>query len=759
MNMKKKWQNISVRYRYRFSFLIAAIVPIGLILFSFYHYNIGELRKDTNRINMNRVSQIQSNIEAKILGQYKLAGSLSGDQQFLSLVKRGAVTDNYAALLIFREYLSYRNMNQKTAIFVPSHNVAYTKSGCSSYANYCTNVLNLDITQSELLFHTVQDNLQNSFTEIIPLTNSNGEKFIICAYSMPGYTHSPSAILFAILDTKELYTELFPLIESFSGSAFILNSQMELIFKADGEEPLSDEIFPIIEEMNFTQLEGQQSLDFQGKPYSILYSRSDSSGLTYGVVSLQDNYATQIIKQTTLIWQVALFALLFCILIVVLLTMFNYFPVKRLMELIGISSHTNGYEYRMIQQAIIEQTTHTDHLEEIIALQRPYILERILSYALYSETTPEQLCKLLESIRMRFQFSNFFVLNIHLIGSFNNSDQSIFKDRIIALSHSLTSESCCYYPVERFQKNEMVVVANCSRENTYRENASVFRDHLLESLDSRLYVVIGVSGICKKADQLKEALYEASLLAENCQEQSMAFSDDAAIQEVGEALLYPVKDVTLLQLQLRQGDEANASATFQKLYSLLCAETQSLLYFKYQSSYILNAIAEVLQQQPFYSDFVPVLHKLIQAHHPEDFQKETLQLISDLCSKINEGHRNSDKLLCDRMLEYIQLHISDVNLGLEQIAEEFGYSTYYVSRFFREQNNENLKEYISTLRLERAKVLLKDTQLSVNEIVEKVGYISPSSFIRKFKVAEGMTPGEYRRMEHISGKSHMEHTS
>ena len=111
------------------------------------------------------------------------------------------------------------------------------------------------------------------------------------------------------------------------------------------------------------------------------------------------------------------------------------------------------------------------------------------------------------------------------------------------------------------------------------------------------------------------------------------------------------------------------------------------------------------------------------------------------------------------MLEYIQLHISDVNLGLEQIAEEFGYSTYYVSRFFREQNNENLKEYISTLRLERAKVLLKDTQLSVNEIVEKVGYISPSSFIRKFKVAEGMTPGEYRRMEHISGKSHMEHTS
>ena len=89
-------------------------------------------------------------------------------------------------------------------------------------------------------------------------------------------------------------------------------------------------------------------------------------------------------------------------------------------------------------------------------------------------------------------------------------------------------------------------------------------------------------------------------------------------------------------------------------------------------------------------------------------------------------------------------NIANVNLGLENIGEAFDLSPYYVSRFFRDQNNVNLKDYIVEMRLSMAKELLTATEKPVAEIVEQIGYISASRFFRKFKAAEGMTPGEYR---------------
>ena len=61
-----------------------------------------------------------------------------------------------------------------------------------------------------------------------------------------------------------------------------------------------------------------------------------------------------------------------------------------------------------------------------------------------------------------------------------------------------------------------------------------------------------------------------------------------------------------------------------------------------------------------------------------------------------------------------------------------------------EQTGENLKSYITRLRMEEAKKLLTQTALPLYEIVSRIGYLDVSSFIRKFKKEVGMTPGEYR---------------
>lgn len=55
------------------------------------------------------------------------------------------------------------------------------------------------------------------------------------------------------------------------------------------------------------------------------------------------------------------------------------------------------------------------------------------------------------------------------------------------------------------------------------------------------------------------------------------------------------------------------------------------------------------------------------------------------------------------------------------------------------------REYVVYLRIERAKLLLLNTSLSVNVIAEMCGYESASYFIKSFKAVTGMTPGQYQK--------------
>jgi AraC-like DNA-binding protein len=68
----------------------------------------------------------------------------------------------------------------------------------------------------------------------------------------------------------------------------------------------------------------------------------------------------------------------------------------------------------------------------------------------------------------------------------------------------------------------------------------------------------------------------------------------------------------------------------------------------------------------------------------------------------------------------------------------------HFSRTFKEIVGEKYVEYITKYRLEVAKRLLLETDLKIDDIAEKVGYLGRNSFIRIFRKYEGITPGKYR---------------
>lgn len=96
------------------------------------------------------------------------------------------------------------------------------------------------------------------------------------------------------------------------------------------------------------------------------------------------------------------------------------------------------------------------------------------------------------------------------------------------------------------------------------------------------------------------------------------------------------------------------------------------------------------------------------------------------------------------LLAYIQEHYTEkITLGM--LAKEFHLSEKYISWYFKEHFSISFMQYVSHLRMTRAKDLLLTTELSITEVALSCGYPSVNLFIRGFKEMHGMTPLQYRK--------------
>ena len=96
-------------------------------------------------------------------------------------------------------------------------------------------------------------------------------------------------------------------------------------------------------------------------------------------------------------------------------------------------------------------------------------------------------------------------------------------------------------------------------------------------------------------------------------------------------------------------------------------------------------------------------------------------------------------------LDYLERNYSDPNLNLNQICEFLNISTSRFSSIFKEATGKTFVEALTNIRMERAKVLLRQTSLKNYEIAEKVGFSDPHYFSISFKKMTGKTPKEYAK--------------
>lgn len=128
---------------------------------------------------------------------------------------------------------------------------------------------------------------------------------------------------------------------------------------------------------------------------------------------------------------------------------------------------------------------------------------------------------------------------------------------------------------------------------------------------------------------------------------------------------------------------------------------------------------------------------------PERIHRYISDIITDCISKRGMQDASSkDKI--QLATQYIKKHYNE-NLSINGLAELYNMSPNYFSSVFKKELNRSAVNYITEVRMEKAREYLKDTGLSVIEIAESVGYEDSQYFFRVFKKTTGVTPLQYRQ--------------
>ena len=148
-------------------------------------------------------------------------------------------------------------------------------------------------------------------------------------------------------------------------------------------------------------------------------------------------------------------------------------------------------------------------------------------------------------------------------------------------------------------------------------------------------------------------------------------------------------------------------------------------------------------RQAIEQDVSTYLLKPIDVHK----SREALQKVRDHLEANNTSYGEKDIVDCIR--DYIDRNYAS-KLTLEEAATSFSMNKSYFSEFFSKNFGKTFVQYKTEVRIERAKVLLRTTELTITEISGLCGFENSSYFTLVFRQTTCMTPEQYRKRQRMA---------
>lgn len=205
---------------------------------------------------------------------------------------------------------------------------------------------------------------------------------------------------------------------------------------------------------------------------------------------------------------------------------------------------------------------------------------------------------------------------------------------------------------------------------------------------------------------------------------------------------------TELVKALKTGDNEAALLLVDGLFQQVSAKKVSMKYIHNIFIELTCAIKRMLMDLGENADSVlldvsTITEKIARLETVFDVKNYICELCTSVTQYLNGKRKDIQLVRVEKVIEIMKNNV-EKNMSIDEIAGQVYLTQNYLRRVFKEKTGENLLEYFTRLKMEKAKDLLNDPGKKVHEIARKVGYESTSYFCSVFKELNGCTPNEYR---------------
>ena len=293
------------------------------------------------------------------------------------------------------------------------------------------------------------------------------------------------------------------------------------------------------------------------------------------------------------------------------------------------------------------------------------------------------------------------------------------------------------YDKDRMEYNERIELIEKTRE-------LVRRMHQKTSI--RFRIGIGRVGMLKEmAGSYNEALNALVMTTS-----SVAHADDLPIGcDYTED--YPVHLEKKLFSELEKGGINNVLSTARSFFNWMVESNRNnimsirlkILEFILYAEYIAYNKGGMTYQFSARQEYLPTI---MNTDNVVALREWFLEKLMNACQNVLGKREEKSNSIIEMAEEYIKNNFQK-DICLDEVSRTVNISPYYFSKIFKEGTGKNFIEYLTNIRMERARELLSTTEYSMKEICSMCGYSDPNYFSRSFKKNVGVTPTEYKNVQ------------
>ncbi|WP_145151443.1 AraC family transcriptional regulator [Paenibacillus xylanexedens] len=603
------------------------------------------------------------------------------------------------------------------------------------------------------------------------LLHTDAGNALVLVHKIPGESINPFGALIITLDNEKVASLLKTLTPYDEGLTFLMDQEGNTLVtgnpgtageNAAFEQQLKEEVALHADSRSFL-------FRYEDQTYSVSYgslSRIDSDWTYVSAAPL-----TSVTSPVKLVSKIIVIASIGSLILGLVLSWFAsrriYSPVARMLHLLTPGrNETTPTDAKLDEFELLEQqwneltsrsiTAHRQLQEQLPHLRDSFVLQLVQGH-LYAYNE-QDLQQRMRHLGFELEGQQFLLVQMYftgyeqLQGRFGSQDTGLVTFAAVNITQEVAKNYFRQISVMNFHDLTSAMLVIAPQDESVKSQALLWGQELVEVIGRTLKMKVTLM-ISRPASSLQElpgrfVEMEQAVAYRSVEEGSQILDlEDEACFRKNEATSYPLGLERELLQAVRLGKQAEAERVLEQFMSEITRAGSTEFQVQQMMLQLLGSIQHMMLQTGVtpYKLFggSNMYERLSGIREPVQMKEWMMnEVFIPYIQEVEVRSQEPLKLVVERTMLYIDTHYRS-DISLENCADVEQMTPYALSKAFKQVSGINFIDYLTRVRMDAAKQLLRETTMKINDVAAAVGY-QHSYFNRIFKKQEGVTPSQYR---------------